>query len=253
MNTVITTLRRARELRGMSLQDVADITLINVKYLQALEAGQFSVLPEPYVRAFLRGYATTVGLDPAEVMKEFDQGSAPPPPAPAADLPQPQLPSLNSPAAPESPGSRRTLLIAVTLVLGVLLLLALWTLRKGDEPVPVAERPFRDVVKEQELRVAPAAPATPSRAAVPVDSLSLSAVITDTCWVSIAADSLPAHEYSFLPGHRAAWKARSFFTVTIGNAGGIAFTLNGTKLAPLGHRGAVVRNARIAPQILQGR
>lgn len=102
MSTVIVTLRRARELRGMSLEDVADVTLINVKFLRALDAGQFSILPEAYVRAFLRGYASAVGLDPAEVMKEFDQDAAPAPPA-VEQRPVPPAPS--PPLVPPSPVS----------------------------------------------------------------------------------------------------------------------------------------------------
>jgi cytoskeletal protein RodZ len=251
MKTVIVTLRRARELRGMSLEDVADVTLINVKFLRALEAGQFSILPEAYVRAFLRGYASAVGLDPAEAMKEFDQGAAP---APPVEPPSPQQPAPPPPlpGSPATLASRRNRLIAIGFVLGVLALLVLWTVRKGDDPVPISERPFRDVVKEQEMRIASPAPAAPVRV-VAADSLTLLAAVTDTCWVSISSDSLPPHEYSFVPGNRTGWKARSFFTVTIGNAGGMVFTLNGTKLPPLGRRGAVVRNVRISPQLLQGK
>lgn len=143
-------------------------------------------------------------------------------------------------------------MIAGGLVLGILVLLVLWTVRKGEEPVPISERPFRDVVKEQEMRIAPPAPAAPVRS-VAVNSLTLLAAVTDTCWLSISADSLPPHEYSFVPGNRAGWKARSFFTVTLGNAGGMVFTLNGSKLPPLGRRGAVVRNVRISSQLLQGK
>jgi hypothetical protein len=236
----------------MSLQDVADITLINEKYLRALEAGDFSILPEAYVRAFLRGYASAVGLDPAAAMKQFDEETAP------AAVPQPVAESVRTqqpqpPAPIEAPASRRPLLIGLGVIGILVLLVALWSIRKSEEPAPVAERPFRDVVKEQEMRIAPSnAPAAPVRTA-PGDSLTLVASVSDTCWISISADSLPSHEYTFHPGNRASWKARSFFTVTMGNAGGIAFSLNGAKLEPLGRRGAVVRNVRLAPQPSQGR
>jgi hypothetical protein len=258
MNSVIASLRRAREQRSMSLQDVADITLINVKYLRALEAGDFSILPEAYVRAFLRGYASAIGLDPAVIMREFDQAPAP---IAAAAAPQhagpaaaPSQPIPPPPPAPiEAPVSRRPLLIGLGIIGAAVVLIGLWAIRKSDEPAPVSERPFRDVVKEQEMRIAPSgSPAAPVRTA-PGDSLTLVGTVTDTCWISISADSLPSHEYTFRPGNRASWKARSFFTVTMGNAGGIAFTLNGTKLEPLGKRGAVVRNARLSPQPSQGR
>lgn len=66
-----TELRAAREARGMSLDDIAQSTLINVDFLKAIEAGDTN-LPAAYVRAFLRAYASSVGLDPAYVMRRFE-------------------------------------------------------------------------------------------------------------------------------------------------------------------------------------
>jgi len=63
MSTVFDLLREAREQRQMTLADVADATLINVDHLRAIEQGRIDILPEAYVRAFMREYATVIGLD----------------------------------------------------------------------------------------------------------------------------------------------------------------------------------------------
>lgn len=58
-------LREARLQKGMSLDDVQEMTKIRKRYLEAIEAGDYKVLPGSfYVRAFIKTYAETVGLNP---------------------------------------------------------------------------------------------------------------------------------------------------------------------------------------------
>lgn len=75
-------LRKAREQRGYSLDDVQDITKIRKRYLEAIEEGDYKVLPGSfYARAFVKNYAETVGLDAEEVFRLYQREL----PAPAAD------------------------------------------------------------------------------------------------------------------------------------------------------------------------
>ena len=66
-------LRQARERKNIMLEDVAHETKINLNYLKAIEVGDFSFLPQTYVRAFIRAYAKKVGLDPATMLKPLDR------------------------------------------------------------------------------------------------------------------------------------------------------------------------------------
>lgn len=64
-------LKEAREAKNMSLDDVQKETKIQTRYLQAIEKGNFSIMPGKfYTRAFIRQYAEAVGLDPEVVMEE---------------------------------------------------------------------------------------------------------------------------------------------------------------------------------------
>ncbi len=93
MSTAFDLLREAREQHHLSLSDVADATLINIDYLRAIEQGRLDVLPQPYVRAFMREYAGVVGLDPAALMQKLDRdqaAAAAPPPAPGEAAPEPE-------------------------------------------------------------------------------------------------------------------------------------------------------------------
>lgn len=67
------TLKSAREQQGISLDDAAEATKIRSSYLAALEEEAFEQLPGPtYARGFLRSYGEFLGLDPQELIDEFN-------------------------------------------------------------------------------------------------------------------------------------------------------------------------------------
>lgn len=67
------TLKSAREQQGLTLDDAAEATKIRVSYLVALEEESFEQLPGPtYARGFVRSYAELLGLDPQELIDEFN-------------------------------------------------------------------------------------------------------------------------------------------------------------------------------------
>lgn len=65
-------LREAREKKGITLQQMAAKTRIDIKFLEAIDNGNFSFLPELYVKAFLKQYAKVVGLDEKETIERYD-------------------------------------------------------------------------------------------------------------------------------------------------------------------------------------
>ncbi|UQS85184.1 DUF4115 domain-containing protein [Apilactobacillus apisilvae] len=66
-------LHDARVAKGMSLDDVQKITKIQSHYLEAIEREDFSELPgDFYVRAFVKQFADTVGIDGMELLNEHD-------------------------------------------------------------------------------------------------------------------------------------------------------------------------------------
>jgi len=66
-------LKDAREFQGMTLEDVHHQTKISLKFLRAIENNDFAVLPNVYLRAFLKAYASSVGIEPEKVLKAFDE------------------------------------------------------------------------------------------------------------------------------------------------------------------------------------
>ncbi len=61
-------LARQRELRGISLEDLATLTRIPRRSLERLESGVFDQAPDGFVRGFVRTVAAALGLDPDEAV-----------------------------------------------------------------------------------------------------------------------------------------------------------------------------------------
>ncbi|MCU9593023.1 DUF4115 domain-containing protein [Caldibacillus thermolactis] len=65
-------LKEARETKGLTLDDLQEITKIQKRYLAGIEEGNFDVIPGKfYVRAFIKQYAEAVDLDPESLFEEF--------------------------------------------------------------------------------------------------------------------------------------------------------------------------------------
>jgi len=67
-----TELKNIRNKQEIDLSEVANRTKINIKYLEAIESGDFSFLTIVYVRLFLRAYALEIGADPEDALKQLD-------------------------------------------------------------------------------------------------------------------------------------------------------------------------------------
>jgi len=65
-------LRRERELRAISLREVAEATKVNLRYLEAIERNQFEQLPGGvFNRGFVRAYAQFIGVDPEAMVNAY--------------------------------------------------------------------------------------------------------------------------------------------------------------------------------------
>lgn len=112
-----TLLRQTREARALSFEEVEAQTRIRVKFLQALESGDISVLPSvAHAKGFLRNYAQFLRLDANAIVAQFGEltgsGAGPvttptatpiytqPPAAPPAA--GPTVPAFDQPLPPHS-------------------------------------------------------------------------------------------------------------------------------------------------------
>ncbi len=130
-------LKRAREAKGMSLEDVASRTRIPIRHLHSIEAGDWDALPAvTYSVGFARSYANAVGLDGAAIGRELrDQLGSP---RPAISIPQ-----YYEPADPARVPPRSLAIIAAILAILIVAGYLIWRAGIGggeeapDEPAAV--------------------------------------------------------------------------------------------------------------------
>jgi hypothetical protein len=115
-------LQRARQDRGITIEDAERATRIPRRYLEALEQENFSILPAPvYARGFLRSYSGYLGLDPGQLLPMFPVGHVD---EPALE----PLPQVTQPRTWSMSG-----IIAVAVVGGLILLVAgLYSIGRED-------------------------------------------------------------------------------------------------------------------------
>ncbi len=163
-------LRAAREARGVDLFRVERDTKIRIKYLAAMEQGEFSELPaDVYARGFLRNYASYLGLDPDEAESEWRRGNFRVPPKMPAAKPPAAMPAAKPPAvkppAVKTPAVKTPAVKTATEPLGAAAAGASVVPAQGGAPAGVRRAWFKlPGVKWPPSRTADALPAAPDPA-----------------------------------------------------------------------------------------
>jgi len=65
-------LRNHRLKKGLILEEISEETKINVRILQALEQGNFHILPIPYVRLFMKAYAQAIDYPVEDIIRGLE-------------------------------------------------------------------------------------------------------------------------------------------------------------------------------------
>ncbi|AEM79186.1 helix-turn-helix domain-containing protein [Thermoanaerobacter wiegelii] len=73
MNELGEFLKSERIKKGLTLEEIQEITKIRTRYLKAIEDGDFSVMPAiVYAKGFVKSYAEALGLDGNELVKKYE-------------------------------------------------------------------------------------------------------------------------------------------------------------------------------------
>ena len=257
-------LKEARLARGTTLQQIAAATKISVPALEAIEREDIARLPGGiFLRSFVRAYATEVGLDADDIVREFVRLC-------------PEASSLSDveavAAVAEASGRRATrgglALVGVAVV--TLVAVGAWAagtslgwfgstlgpeerLAAEEAPAPavlpaedvavagpVGFRPAADLVLEQRVT-------SPGAAAREPGSPRLAIHPTARCWVRVTIGGVVRFSREMQAGEREEFELTAPILVEVGNAGAFEFSIDDTPGRPLGHVGQVVR-ARIDPE-----
>lgn len=246
-------LRKARETQNISLEDLTASTRISVRFLKAIEEGNFSVLPQTYIRAFIRDYAREVGLNPDDIIRKFEQVQKTQQETIADKKVSLNVQPVVKARLPRRKGATQTaVLITITVILIIALAISVWFFN-WEKKSEVKEIPFQNAIEEQEARptenvdtskfIGPQLPPENNpELYIHSDSLTLTATATESAWISVIMDDKLKKEILLLPNKSAQWKAMNRFKVTVGNAGSTVFKLDDKVIGSLGKRGAIIRD-----------
>jgi cytoskeletal protein RodZ len=235
-------LRKEREARNISLDDVVNSTRILRRYLEAVENDHFDALPGKFfVKGIVRSYAKAVGLDEEEWVERFRRAGV-------FGEPAAESRGVRLPVSRLSRKTKLSLAGGITVILIVGTFGLFYLLRSGKTAsVPATKtETFQDT--------APAVPAprveTPAEPApqtVPAEEkgLRLELSFRDKTWIQVYADGKLALDGIKVDGDRVLIRAETEILIHLGNAGGLGYTLNGKPGKGFGRPGAVVKNIRI--------
>lgn len=240
-------LQQQRVSQGATIDEVAGLTRIPARFLDAIEKDDFTQLPGlVFTRNFVRQYAVSLKLDPEPLLAEL----------PRIDESQAQLP--DPPAHPRSfefVSVREHRSIAASMLWVILATgagIAAYTHFRYSDRLQTSTRRVRPPARPPVLATAPAAaepppqppvsdrPAASGQAAAsgeaPVN-VTISASAPD--WLQISADGKIVFTGTLQPDETKEFSAAGKIKVLSGNAGSTRILLNGRAVNPIGPAGQV--------------
>jgi cytoskeletal protein RodZ len=234
-----TTLRTARERRGLPIAQLAAKTKIPGSVLQAIEDNAFDRVPGGiFARGFIRAYAREVGLDSEETIQQFlsETGATLPP---AADSQTPREGAIEEidrlQIDPDGPGSRPDwgyALIVAALVVGFVS----FNRSGASEGVGTPSAAVADAAAAP----ADAANTVPGAVATSGGALRVEMHARGECWVKAVVDGRTVVARLLQPGERVTTDAQHDVVLRVGDPAAFSYSINGRPGLPLGEAGAPV-------------
>ncbi len=230
-------LRNVRLNKSISLDSVAENTLISKRLLEAIEAGDLEELPEPfYIQALISKFAREIGAENVELeitpIAESERAQS------AVGLKNPrkywfdfQLRSLHLYLI--------YILLVIISVKGITVLV--------ERPIIVNQIPTQEQTPEVEVTEAKAPQETVLSKPTPQfvsqsstsESVTVGIDLQERCWLKVMVDGKVAFEGTLPKGTKRNWSGKEQVTIRAGNAGGVVISFNNEQQKILGAPGQV--------------
>lgn len=284
-------LKKKREEKGISLDEIHRKSRLSLEYLRAIEAGQIDKLPEGYERIYLKRYAKEIGLDEEEVLRDFDllTGRIAVPEQPAQPretkepkkAPKPKEPEededIPEPPAPITVRSKSRSfdnlnldrlhrvfwvgLAAVVFVVVAYFTYQQYMFQKENQDLKIKEITISELMNEPQQPGETTTPAAQSlndsaqsvTAQTPQFIIELRAL--ERIWIREIVDSRDTSDYILTAGLKRSAEAAQQVQLILGRADGVEIWLNGSNLGVMGGKDqiayVVVNNDGIAQKRLR--
>ncbi|MGH3158792.1 MAG: helix-turn-helix domain-containing protein [Streptosporangiaceae bacterium] len=219
------TLAEARRQTGLTVTQVSQQTRIRETIVRAIERGDFSMCGgDFYARGHIRSIAKVVGLDPEQVIAEFDATHGAPHAIRAAEVFEPSTPirlkegrRLNWSVA---------MVVALAAIIGFVIYHAVSS--SGHPASPSASSQHIPAPVSHPTSHSPSPTASASTATYRRVLVVKLVVKSAQCWVEFTTlDGGYLTQDTLAPGQTKTWTFRRAVSMEIGNPGAVVLTVNG--------------------------
>ncbi|MFB2939246.1 helix-turn-helix domain-containing protein [Aerosakkonemataceae cyanobacterium BLCC-F154] len=225
-------LRHLREEQALSLDDVASITKVPARMLNAIEEGKLEPLPEPvYTKGFIKRYADALGLNGSEFASVF----------PTAQVFSAKRQFWGELPAAQLKPIHLYLFYLVVIILAVTGLSQMVDRSAQQAVTPTSEKPTASKKSPQ-----PTSDKNQDQVAlVSMNSKNSSEPVrvglnvTSDSWVRVVVDGKKEFEGTLSQGTQRTWTAKQEIVLRAGNAGGVMVAYNDEQAKKLGTPGTI--------------
>jgi len=244
-----TSFKRAREAKGISLDQIASETRISTRFLLAIEKEEFHLLPGGiFNRGFIRAYAEKVGLDPNQAVADYERLGG------SGETSEDPGTAISGPAKRD----RRLYPVAIASLLLLIIIFYVITressntaqLASPPPAPPSANAPDANSFTPTEVEAPPVVSELQPAPSTPVEALRIDIEVKETSWIKVSTDGKRVDAGEILqPGITRHYAAQNSIVLSMGNAGGLVLKINDMPAKELGNRGQV-RELKITPENL---
>jgi cytoskeletal protein RodZ len=224
------TLADARRQAGLTITQVSQQTRIRESIIRAIEQGDFSACGgDFYARGHIRSIASVVGIDPAPLVREYDEEHGPPAAMRASQVFEPATPIKIREPRRFGFGKVAAVLLLAVIGFGVYYLVADYhhhnSANATDTLRPGTTSPSTTPSPHPSAAASTAKPVT-HKPSHPEAVITLTA--NQNCWVGLTdVGGKQLYQGIIQAGNTMTWRERHQVSMVIGNPMGIVLTVNG--------------------------
>jgi cytoskeletal protein RodZ len=264
-----TRIKEARIKSKLSLKELSDKTKVRQFVIESIEKGDYSVMPDVYIKSFIKTLCTFLKIDYEDTLakeksskakkKKFDDEKLETPAPvglPTVSVDKPYMPEVTTKSESSHFGDlfkkkninkEKRYMIINNIVYAVLFLAVVTAIYFGFTSLNRSSSRLQNSEITSGSDTVSLEKESNSLFSYfeKTDSLRLTAKAHDTVWIRVLSDGKSLSESLLRPGMEESWVAKEFFIVDLGNVGGANIFRNDEKLPVFGRAGSVVKNIKI--------
>ena len=244
-------LKKIRQERGLTLEELQKKTRIHLNVLRAIEGDSISDLSPIYLKGFIKIYCTSLGLDPKEYTGTANQ---PHKPVLNATVGRPlgervekktsfiKETPLKLGAAKPAINLVKIIVIAVLALICVSLVVNLVKFASSRHKIPIQK--MKSLMPATITKKSSSAPSAKTQKAL-AEGFTLELFTRERSWVSAKVDGKTVFYGMLARGRSQSWHAKEKIELSLGDAGAVELQFNDQRITNLGRRGKPLKNILI--------